>query len=125
MNIDVAPSDNVLIEREGDLVRVYFDFKREKVYGMDGKEVETPIQHSCQNVDVRGNHSYGAFVGAIVNDKYSADDVQALQFNYELAKDEDSLISDEKREEYLAEYKAFQDWRAHAKEVAAKVIEKL
>lgn len=123
MNLPVAPSDNVMVEREGDLLRVYFDFKKEVVKDEEGNEVEEPVQHSCQNVDIVGRHGYGEIVGAIINDQYSPDEVQAIMFNNELAKDTDSDITDDKRAEYLAEYRALQAFRAHAKEVAAKVVE--
>lgn len=122
MNLPVAPSDNVMVEREGSLLRVYFDFNKEVVKDFDGNVVEEPVQYSCQNVDIRGEHGYGSIVGAIVNDRYSNDDVQAIQFNYELAKDDESNITKEKREEYISEYNEFQEYRAHAKEVAEKVI---
>lgn len=122
MNLPVAPSDNVMVEREGNLLRVYFDFQKETVKDMEGNEVKEPVQYSCQCVDLKGNHGYGAIVGAIVNDRFSNDDVQAITANYELAKDESSDITDEKREEYIAEYKEFQEYRAHAKEVANKVV---
>lgn len=122
MNLPVAPSDNVMVEHEGNLLRVYFDFKKEDVTDIEGNVVEDPVQFSCQSVDIRGEHGYGNVVGAIVNDKYSPDDVQAITANYELAKDEESAITEEKRSEYLEEYKEFQAYRAHAKEVASKVI---
>lgn len=122
MNLPVAPSDNVIVEHEGSLLRVYFDFNKETVKDMDGNVVEEPVQYSCQNVDIRGDHGYGSIVGAIVNDKYGNDEVQAIQFNYELAKSEDSEISEEKRNEYIDEYKEFQQYRAHAKEVAEKIV---
>ena len=122
MNLPVAPSDNVMVKREADLLRVYFDFNREPVYDEEGNEQEEPVQFSSQLVDIVGRHGYGEIVSAIINGKYSPDEVQALVFNYELAKDEDSDITTAKREEYLAEYHALQDYRAHAKEVAQKVI---
>ena len=122
MNLPVAPSNNVMVEREADLLRVYFDFNREPVYDEEGNEQNEPVQYSCQNVDIRGRFGYDDIVSGIINDKYSFDQFQAIVFNYELAKDENSDITDTKREEYLAEYQALQSYRAHAKEVAVKVI---
>ena len=122
MNLAVAPSDNVMTTQEGNLLRVYFDFHKEEVKDNEGNVVNDPVQFSCQQVDVVGRHGYGDIVSAIVNDKYSPDQIQAVMFNYELAKDDDSLISDEKREEYLSEYQALQEYRAHAKEIASLAV---
>ena len=122
INLAVAPSDNVMTTQEGNLLRVYFDFQKEEVKDNEGNVVNDPVQFSCQQVDVVGRHGYGDIVSAIVNDKYSPDQIQAVMFNYELAKDDDSLISDEKREEYLAEYQTLQEYRAHAKQIASLAV---
>lgn len=122
MNLPVAPSDNVLTVKEGNLLRVYFDFHQEEVKDNEGNVVSDPVQFSCQNVDIKGDHGYGSIVSAIVNDKYTPDQIQAIVFNYELAKDEESDITAEKRAEYLQEYRDLQIFRAHAKEVAQLVV---
>lgn len=122
MNIDVAPSDNIMTEKEGNLLRLYFDFQKEEVHDMDGNIDNSVSQYSCQNVDIRGDHGYGSIVNAIMNDKYTPDQVQAIMFNHELAKDEESDITEEKRTEYLVEYQALQQYRAHAKEIASLVL---
>jgi hypothetical protein len=72
-------------------------------------------------VDIHGR-AKGDIIAAIMNDKYSPDAYQAILANYELAKDKSSGISSEKKAEYLAEYQAFQEARAHAKEIAAIVV---
>lgn len=120
MNIAVAPSDNVLTEVEGNLLRVYFDFNKEEHKEDDA--ADAPDQFSCQQVDVVGRRGYGDIVSAIMNDRYSPDSVQAIMFNHELARDEESEITAEKRAEYLEEYKTLQKYRAHAKEIASLVL---
>lgn len=122
MNLPVAPSDNVMTNQEGNLLRVYFDFHKEEVKDNEGNVVNDPVQFSCQQVDVVGRHGYGEIVNAIMNDKYTPDQVQAIMFNHELAKDEESDITEEKRTEYIAEYQALQQYRAHAKEIASLVL---
>lgn len=122
----VVPENGIICFEEGSLLRVYFDINPHQSVvdesapvGLQGEN--NPNLYVCENVDVEGR-TYGEIVSAIVNDRYSADDVQALQSNYIEAKDPDSEITDEKREEYLTEYSDFQAWRKRAKEVASEVI---
>lgn len=117
--------NSVIAFTEGSLLRIFFGFKEcEKPQDEEGNEAEdAPTMYDCINVDTEAPHTYGSIVAAIVNDKYSADDVQALFANRADALDPDSGLTDEKREEYLAEYAGFQSWRAKAKEVANEVLE--
>ncbi len=121
-----VPQSGIKCVKEGDILRVYFDIQpyeppvsENEPEGMHSPSAEN--QYVCQVVDVPGR-TYGDIVSAIVNDKYSADDVQALQANFIEAKDEESDIADEKRDEYLAEYANFQIWRKKAKEIASYVV---
>ena len=122
----VIPENGIICVEEGPILRVYFDIKPHVPVVSENDptgildESAAPI-YECENVDVDGR-TYGEIVSAIVNDRYSADDVQALQANYIEAKDSDSEIPDDKREEYLTEYSDFQAWRKRAKEVASEVI---
>lgn len=125
----IVPESGIICKEEGSILRVYFDIKphepvvsENQPAGMQ-EESGAPI-YVCENVDA-GGRTYGDIVSAIVNDRYSADDVQALQANYIEAKDPESTIPDEKREEYLTEYSDFQAWRKRAKEVASAVVELL
>ena len=74
-------------------------------------------------IDMGGDYSRGPIVSSIIEDKYPQQDMDAIRLNYDLAKDEASGITDEKRAEYLNDYKDMQSWRTHAKEIATKVIE--
>ncbi len=125
----IVPESGIICKEEGSILRVYFDINphvpvvsENEPAGMQD-ESAAPV-YVCENVDVEGR-TYGDIVSAIVNDRYSADDVQALQANYIEAKDPESIIPDEKREEYLTEYADFQLWRKHAKEIASAVVELL
>ena len=119
------PENGIYAFQEGALLRMYFDFEKcEVAKDEEGNEIEGAPKdlYNAYNVDVVSPFSYGNIVSAIVNDKYTADDVQALQANYIEAKDAESDISAEKREEYLAEWQEFQAWRAKAKDIAVTVL---
>lgn len=121
-----VPENGIICHEEGSLLRVYFDIEAHVPVVSENEpenlhDSSEATQYVCKNVDVNGR-TYADIVSAIVNDKYSADDVQALQANYIEAKDPDSQIESTKREEYLSEYVAFQAWRKRAKEVASAVV---
>lgn len=123
-HIASLPASGVEVITEGTLTRIFFDFTdpEQPASEEEMKQPELPSDlKACENVDVEGR-SYAGIVSAIINDRYSQDDTQALHANYQMAKDAESEISDEKRSEYLAEYAAFQNWRIHAKEIAATVV---
>jgi len=116
--ISAIPECGVVAVQEGSLTRIFFDFTDPEP--REGEDIPADIK-ACESIDVKGQ-SYGEIISAIINDRYNADDNQALQANHELAKDPDSEISEEKRAEYLAEYAAYQSWRAHAKDIARIVL---
>lgn len=123
----VVPESGIICFKEGTIIRVYFDIEpyqpTAEENAPEGMQWENnPNLYVCQNVDVLGR-TYGDIVSAIVNDRYSADEVQALQANFIEAKDPESQLTDEKREEYLTEYSTFQAWRKKAKEIANTVLE--
>ncbi len=102
--------------REGVLTRIYFDFEVErKTVGE-----EEAVSLVCENIDVQGT-DYASIVNAIISGKYPSDKYEAVMANYAEASDAGSEIPEAKREEYLAEYAAFQAWRRKAKAVAAAV----
>jgi hypothetical protein len=122
-----VPENGIICKEEGAVLRVYFDIKPHEPVVSDNEPEEMRNASSsngyvCENVNVAGR-TYSDIVSAIVNDRYSADDVQALQANFIESKDSESTLAPEKREEYLSEYAAFQAWRKRAKEVAQSVIE--
>ena len=114
------PQSGVKARVEGALLRLLFDFSPAE--SREGED--TTGFYDCESVDVKGN-TYGDIVSAIVNDRYSGDDVQAIMANYAEAVDADSDITAEKRAEYLSEYEAYQAWRKHAKEIAHEVVSTL
>ena len=114
------PQSGVKVTVEGAILRLLFDFSQ--ATPAEG-EVATDI-YNCESVDVNGR-TYGDIVSAIINDRYSADEVQAIMANYAEALDGSSDITAEKRAEYLAEYEDYQTWRKHAKEVAHTVVSEL
>ena len=117
--IETLPENGVVVIVEGQLLRLFFDFtKSEKTE--EREEVED--MYDCESVDVNGR-TYGDIVSAIMNDRYSADDVQAIMANYTEALDGESSIPEEKRQEYKEEYATYQQCRKHAKEIAKKVVD--
>lgn len=126
-----VPENGIIIRQEGAILRVFFGIKAvEQSAGVTDEDSEGASPsvvadlYECNVVDVKGR-TYSEIVAAIVNGKYSSDDVQALQSNYIEAKDTDSGQTKVKRAEYLTEWSEFQDWRKEAKEVAAEVVEML
>jgi hypothetical protein len=118
------PEGGISVLQEGALLRIYFDFTEMERSTDEGEAEaeETPVRYEAYNVNVQAPFSYAAIVSAVVNDRYTADDVQALQANYIEAKDAESSIADDKREEYLSEWSEFQSWRSRAKELARAVV---
>ncbi|MDD3040311.1 hypothetical protein [Bacteroides sp.] len=105
---------------EGNITRIFFDFK--EIVVKDFENGNDRVAYQGENVDVIGNADYGSIASAIVKDKYPSDVKDAVQANYELAKEADSPLSEEKRAEYLKEYEDYQAWRIKAKEVAKRVL---
>lgn len=87
------------------------------------------VENSCQGeyIELRGGiRSYDAIASAIIEDKYPSDKMDAIRLNFELAQNSDVAsisLDDSKRKEYIAEYKAMQEWRIHAKEIARKAVD--
>lgn len=101
----------VVVEREGAITRIFFD------YGTESRE-ETELEEArtllvCENVDITGSIEYDAIVTAVVRDKYSQDRVEAI------------LANGSDTEAHAKELQAFQEWRAKAKRIAHEVIDSL
>lgn len=123
------PESGIIAYPEGEILRVFYDITPAQNAPAESEDesnddADIPQTYDCNQVDVYGR-TYSDIVSAIVNDKYSNDDVQAIIANYNEALDEDSDIDEDKREEYLSEYADYQQWRKHAKEIATKVLEQL
>jgi len=124
------PKDNVVVTVDGDYLKVAYDFARIEQSGDDSSEaMHMPVENSCMGDYIElygGERSYDAIVSAIIEDKYPSDKMDAIRLNFELAQNGAVAtieVSDEKCDEYLAEYKAMQEWRIHAKEIARKAVE--
>lgn len=117
MNLRDIPENGIEIVRENGLLRVMFDFEEYATVDEGGDELKGL---RCELVDVHGR-TYSDLVAAIVNSRYDADDTLAILANKQLAEDGE----EEKRDEHLAKYAAFQEWRSHAKEIANTVLEML
>lgn len=127
-----APEEGIKVVVEGNLLRLYFDYKKVEAAtaSTDGSTVKNgnseDTSYSAENIDIEGGmRDYAAITAAIVNDKYDLNDVQAILANKALADDAKSAITDDKRKEYLDEYTNYQAYRAKAKDTAAKAVEML
>lgn len=120
-----VPESGIIAYTEGNIVRVFFDIEEAPApIAMEGEEQgENPKTYNCEQVDVKTGRTYGDIVSAIVNDKYSPDDVQAIIANYtEIGSLSPYNATEEKAEEYTEEYDAYQSWRKKAKEIAEQVL---
>ena len=126
----VLPKDNVKVSVSGNYLQIAYDFVR-----IEQKEEEASdsmhmlVENSCQGeyIELRGGiRSYDAIASAIIEDKYPSDKMDAIRLNFELAQNSDVAsisLDDSKRKEYIAEYKAMQEWRIHAKDIARKAVD--
>lgn len=121
------PKDNVKVTVSGNYLQVAYDFVRIEQKADDANDSMRMAQENSwqgEYIELRGGErGYDAIISAIVEDKYPTDKMDAVRLNYELAKDDTISISEEKRAEYLAEYKTMQEWRIHAKEIARKAVD--
>ena len=87
-----------------------------------GEQTETGVKVWKQLIVIlEAPLSYENIIAAIVNAKYSNDDVTAITLNYLLAVHNE--VDENKQEEYINEYRTFQAWRKKAKEIAKDVLE--
>lgn len=124
------PKDNVMVKVAGDYLQVAYDFERiEQSSGEDADTMHMAVKDSCMGeyIELRGGkRDYDSIVSAIIEDKYPADKMDAIRLNFELAQNGAVAaidVDEDKCNEYLAEYKAMQEWRIHAKEIARKAVE--
>lgn len=123
-----APKENVSVNVSSDWMRVTYDYvKSEPKKDKEGNVVVGDNAYSAEYIELRGGiRSYDAIASAIIEDKYPSDKMDAIRLNFELAQNSDVAsisLDDNKRKEYIAEYKAMQEWRIHAKEIARKAVD--
>lgn len=122
VQIDKLPTKGVKVILEGTLTRLMFDFTKHQWNGGGRDNEPHPDNlYDYESIDLYGQ-SYAEIVSAIVNGRYSNDEVQAITANFINAKDASSSLGESKRAEYLQEYDTFQAWREHAKEVAKTAV---
>lgn len=119
------PKDGVKVVQEANLLRIYFDYEKQVAAESSDSEMEhtSDNAYTAENIDIYDSREYDNIVSAIVESRYPADKMDAVRLNYELTKDGDTSLTKAKSSEYVKEYKAMQQWRIHAKEIAAKVVE--
>lgn len=95
-----------LARREGNHLLLCFD---EQKVEFDGK-----TRYTYETARVAFPPKYGEVVSDIINDHYTADEMQAIINNH---------LMESESEEHHAEFVAMQEWRAKAKEIARRVID--
>lgn len=123
-----APKENVSVKVSSDWIRVTYDYvKSSPKKDKEGNVVVGDNAYSAEYIELRGGiRSYDAIASAIIEDKYPSDKMDAIRLNFELAQNSDVAsisLDDNKRKEYISEYKAMQEWRIHAKEIARKAVD--
>lgn len=112
--LDVLPKNGIIVRKEGDIIRVFFDIeKMADETSKDGEVIIPDGMCSMENVDVSGTRTYDGIVNAIVCDHYPADKMQAIINNH--------LLESETKE-HQAEFAEMQAWRVKAKSVAKEVV---
>lgn len=119
------PEAGVKVVQEANLLRIFFDYEKQVVAESSNSEMGevSDNAYTAENIDIYDSRNYDNIVSAIVESRYPTDKMDAVRLNYELTKDNDSSLTKAKSSEYIEEYKAMQQWRVHAKEIAAKVVE--
>lgn len=78
--IPEIPESGIIIRKEGALVRVFFDIAKAPVPEIEGEESSHPEDLcECYTVDVAAPATYGSVIAAIVNDRYTTDDVRLFR----------------------------------------------
>ena len=104
------------IERSGNVYQLFYDYKHEKI---DSEEIEDNQTHySCELIEVK-KLDYATIISAIIRDKYTQDDVEAILSNYQLCKDN---AAGDKSAEYTERYNAYQSHRTYAKQIANELL---
>ena len=129
LSLAELPAENVSVTVSGSYLQVAYDFEKMEQSSIEDETMQNVVENSYMGeyIELRGGvRSYDAIASAIIEDKYPSDKMDAIRLNYELAQNADTTgitLSDEKKEEYIAEYKTMQEWRIHAKEVAKTAVE--
>jgi hypothetical protein len=118
-NFDSVPE--LTVQRDGEILMINFDFEKVEREATETEPEPSDKFYQFTAVHHRGSTDYAEIVSAIINDKYSLDEVQAIIANYTEAMT--ATDPTDKQKEYIEEYQTFQAYRKHAKEIAGKVIE--
>ena len=99
VQIDKLPTKGVKVILEGTLTRLMFDFTKHQ-WNSGGRDDEPHPDnlYDYESIDLYGQ-SYAEIVSAIVNGRYSNDEVQAITANFINAKDASSSLGESKRAE--------------------------
>ncbi|HBG40435.1 MAG TPA: hypothetical protein DDW85_03340 [Porphyromonadaceae bacterium] len=96
--------------------------KRKYQLNFETEEVKTDESVTYKSLYAQvSDLEYGTLVSAIIGSKYTSNDIEAILLNNLEASNTESTITDEKREEYIDEYKELQAWRLMAKEIANEI----
>lgn len=111
------PTLNVV--KEGKIHRIYFNYEEAPSITEDEGEENSLPSFVCDLIEI-DELTYPSIVSAIVRDRYSQNDVEAIISNYQLCKD--GKAGEDRCIRYEEDYNAYQDYRAMAKQVANQII---
>lgn len=106
------------------LVRENYNYQEVFIVNIESENIVNEIGVKVWRqspVEIGNNLSYENIIAAIVEAKYSNDDVTAITLNYLLAVHNE--VDENKQEEYINEYRTLQAWRQKAKGIAKEVLE--
>ena len=107
------------IVRSGNIYQIMFNFEDVEHIDEEGIESDSQKHYMCDLIEV-ATLDYASIVSAIIREKYSQDDVEAILSNYQLCKDGEA--GEDRCIRYEEDYNAYQDYRAMAKQVANQII---
>lgn len=108
------------IVRSGNIYQIMFNFEDVEHIDEEGIESDSQKHYMCDLIEV-ATLDYASIVSAIIREKYSQDDVEAILSNYQLCKDGEA---GEKCQDYNQRYTDYQNYRVTAKTVAHSILNK-
>lgn len=106
------------------LVKEYMNYQMFFIINIEQKkiinDIGVEVWEQCPISLDTDTLEYENIIAAIVNARYSSDDVTAITLNHLLTMHNEA--EEDKKDEYVSEYNALQEWRKKAKEIAKEVL---
>ena len=110
--VSVNPVPEVILVPQGKYTHLLYGITLVPASEGDGEmKMPMPEHYEAERIEILGTPDYGMLVSAMVRNKYSSDEVEAIVLNYG---DGDKA--------HEREYVALQEWRSEAKRIAKMVM---